>query len=247
MPRFFIEVAYKGNKYSGFQIQENANSVQAEVEKAMSVFLRRPVSLTGSSRTDTGVHALQNFFHLDWEELPPDEAIYHINAILPDDIAIRNFFEVAADAHCRFDASWREYQYKIYPKKDPFLRDRAFYFPYPIHQDRLIAAADMVMRYKDFSSFCKRNTQAKTSICTILASSWTWEAGSFEYRVRANRFLRGMVRGLVGTMLQVGRGKISVEEFADIIESGDNSRADFSVPGYGLYLVRVEYPVGLLK
>ena len=247
MPRFFVEVAYKGNRYSGFQIQENSNSVQAEVEKAMSIFFRRPVSLTGSSRTDTAVHALQNFFHGDWEEIIPDEAIYHINAILPDDIAIRNLFPVAPDAHCRFDASWREYQYKVYPKKDPFLRDRAFYFPYPVDRDRLVEAADMVMRYQDFSSFSKRNTQAKTSICTILESCWNWEDSSYEYSVRANRFLRGMVRGLVGTMLQAGRGKISIREFADIIEGGDNTRVDFSVPGHGLYLVRVNYPDGLIK
>jgi tRNA pseudouridine38-40 synthase len=154
-------------------------------------------------------------------------------------------FQVSSDAHCRFDANWREYHYHIYLEKDPFLRDRAFYFPYPVDKERLMDASHLIMRYEDFSSFSKRNTQAKTSLCTVLESRWEWGDSSFKYVVRANRFLRGMVRGLVGTMLQVGRGKISLEKFADIIESRDNSRVDFSVPGHGLYFVSFNYPEGL--
>lgn len=241
MPRYFLEVAYKGNQYSGFQIQKNANSIQQEVEKALATFFRQRIMLTGSSRTDGGVHALQNYFHFDYEGVIEKRMIYNLNAILPPDIAVRGAHTVAPDAHCRFDALRREYRYFVYRKKDPFLTDRAYFFPYTLDRDQLDAAAALVPRFEEFASFAKRNSQAKTFHCTIMESNWQEEESCLVYRVIANRFLRGMVRGLVGTMLQVGRGKISVEDFATILRNKDNQQADFSVPGHGLFLFRVSF------
>jgi len=243
MPRYFLEVAYKGNNYSGFQIQENASSIQEQVEKALGIFFRRPVELTGSSRTDAGVHALQNYFHFDYEDYINDRYLYNINAILPDDIVLRRLIPVGPDAHCRFDAISREYKYYIYREKDPFLAGRAYYYPYRLDWEKMAAAAELVMQHRDFTTFAKRNTQAKTFLCSIQSSAWEEEKGCLVYHVVANRFLRGMVRGLVGTMLQVGRGKLSVPRFEEILENRDNKHADFSVPGHGLFLIRVSFPV----
>jgi tRNA pseudouridine38-40 synthase len=247
MPRYFLDISYNGLNYSGFQVQKNANSVQGEVEKAFGVYFRRPVVMTGSSRTDSGVHAYQNFFHFDLDQPVPEVFLYNINAILPRDIAIRGVYKVADDAHCRFDAIGREYRYFIYRRKDPFLTDRAYFFPYKLDLDALHAAAALIPRYKDFSSFSKRNTQVKTFLCSVEQSLWEETANCLVYRVRANRFLRGMVRGLVGTMLKVGRGKLSLSQFEEILQSGDESRADFSVPGHGLFLFQVCFPDSLRK
>lgn len=241
MIRYFLEVSYLGAAYAGFQVQDNAVTIQYEVERAFQVFFRQPVSLTGSSRTDTGVHAVQNFFHFDWPlEIDP-QCVYNLNALLPADIAIRRLFAVPAGAHCRFDAVSREYAYYIYNRKDPFATGRAYYFPYTLREELLQEAAQMVAQHSDFAAFSKRGTQVKTTLCQVRESSWHFEADRMVYRVVANRFLRGMVRGLVGTMLQVGRGKISMADFQDIILSKEASRADFSVPGMGLYLVRVRF------
>lgn len=246
MPRYFLEVAYKGTNYSGFQIQENAGSIQEQVEKALAVFFREKVALTGSSRTDTGVHALQNFFHFDFGGEIAGKSRYNINAILPGDIVLKGVYRVDPSAHCRFDAISREYRYYIYREKDPFLDDRAYYFPYTLDREKLEAAAALILQYKDFTTFSKRNTQVKSFLCSIEHSSWSMENGALVYGVKANRFLRGMVRGLVGTMLQVGRGRLTLEQFEDILQSKDNRRADFSAPGHGLFLFRVNYPVSIL-
>ena len=239
--RYFLEVAYKGTNYSGFQVQENANSVQEEVEKAFAILQRDAVALTGSSRTDTGVHALQNYFHFDYDNVIHPQFIYKINAILPPDITVKSIRAVAADSHCRFDAISREYSYFIYRQKDPFLTDRAYFYPYTLDIELLQQAAGIVADYKDFSSFAKRNSQVKTYICDIQKSEWRYEGETLLYNVKANRFLRGMVRGLTATMLQVGRKKITLEEFRVIIESKDCTKADFSVPGHGLFLVEVTF------
>jgi tRNA pseudouridine38-40 synthase len=241
MPRYFLEVAYKGTRYSGFQIQENAGSVQAEIEKALLVFYRMKIGLTGSSRTDTGVHALQNYFHFDFEGVIAPKELYNINAILPRDIVIKGVYPVAADAHCRFDAVGREYRYYIYGRKDPFLDDRAYFYPYTLNRSQLEEAAALIPKFTDFTSFSKRNTQVKSFICAIRESRWFVENDALVYQVSGNRFLRGMVRGLVGTMLQVGRGKLTVGAFEDILRSRDNQLADFSVPGHGLFLFRVSF------
>jgi len=247
--RYFIEISYKGTGYSGFQTQQNANTVQAEVEKALNIYFKRDFSLTGSSRTDAGVHALQNYFHFDVQESLTASAekslqqfVYHLNAILPADIVIKRIFPVSDDTHCRFDAEWREYQYFIYKKKDPFLDDRAYYFPYNTDLEILKGCADALLSHTDFTSFSKKNTQVHTFICHLEKSEWIENDNTLIYSVRSNRFLRGMVKGLVGTMLRAGTGKMSVSAFEKIIESRDCTKADFSVPSHGLFLVKVSYP-----
>ena len=244
MSRYFIEVSYKGTLYAGFQAQQNANTIQDEVEKSLLVYFKETFMLTGSSRTDAGVHALQNFFHFDLEfPVIPDweKVAYHLNAILPADIVVKKIFAVADDAHCRFDAIYRTYEYSLYMHKDPFLEDRAYFYPYKLDMALLNEAASLVRETKDFESFSKRNTQVKTFNCTIRESEWLLINDLIIYRVSANRFLRGMVRGLVGTMLKVGRGKTSLEKFVQIIESHDPAWVDFSVPPQGLKLVHVAY------
>jgi tRNA pseudouridine38-40 synthase len=241
MARFFLEVAYRGTAYSGFQSQENANTIQQEVEQAFRTLQRNAVVLTGSSRTDAGVHALQNFFHFDFESPLHPQFVYKINAILPSDIVVRSVQQVADDAHCRFDASSRVYDYFIYRSKDPFLEDRAWYFPYTLNMEALQEAAALLMRHHDFTSFSKRNTQVKTFECSIMESSWRQQQDCLVYRVRANRFLRGMVRALVATMLQVGRGTLSLEDFTAVIDAKDCTRASFAAPAHGLFLVEVCY------
>ncbi len=241
MPRYFIEVSYKGTNYSGFQVQQNANSIQAEVEKALKVYYRQEFKLTGSSRTDAGVHAMQNFFHFDSAVEIADNS-YHLNAILPNDIVIRQIFPVQPDSHCRFDALSREYTYYLYQQKNPFLEDRAYFFPFKLDPGLLGEAAHELSRSGDFATFSKRNTQVKTTICTIFNSEWKQEGEVLAYHVTSNRFLRGMVRGMVGTMLLVGRNKVSVEHFIDIVNSKDCTRADFSVPPQGLFLQKVNFP-----
>lgn len=244
MSRYFIELSYKGTAYAGFQVQENALTVQEEVEKALKIFYKEKIELTGSSRTDTGVHALQNFFHFDFSGEVDDRNVYNINALLPGDIAIRRIMRVGDDAHCRFDAVARQYAYTTYTKKDPFIADVGYYFPYKVDFEAMQAAAEVVKGEKDFEAFSKRNTQVKTFVCRVMESEWIDEGERKIYRVKANRFLRGMVRGMVGTMLQVGRGRISVDRFKEIIEGKEQGEVDFSVPGSGLCLVRVEYGEG---
>ena len=242
MPRYFLEVAYKGTNYSGFQVQKNANSIQAEVEKAFHILHKHRITLTGSSRTDAGVHALQNFFHFDFSGDLAVHVIYKMNAILPDDIAVRELIAVRSDAHCRFDALNREYKYFIYRRKHPFLKDRAFYFPYKLNIEAIQEAGELIKEYHDFTSFSKRRTQVKTFVCSIVESKWYLEADHLVFYVKADRFLRGMVRALVATMLRIGRGKIAVHEFREIIEQKDCSKASFAVPAHGLFLVGVNYP-----
>lgn len=244
MSRYFIELSYKGSAYAGFQVQKNALTVQEEVEKVLQVIFREKIVLTGSSRTDTGVHALQNYFHFDFSGEVDERKVYNINALLPADIAIRKIRKMRDVAHCRFDAVARQYAYTIYMRKDPFIADRAYYFPYTVNMELMKEAAEAVKGYSEFEAFSKRNTQVKTYTCRIMGSEWVEEGERKIYRVIANRFLRGMVRGLVGTMLQVGRGKISVERFREVIENKMQGEVDFSVPGYGLCLERVEYGEG---
>lgn len=244
MNRFFIEVAYLGTAYAGFQVQQNAATVQSELENALKIYFRTEMPLTGSSRTDAGVHARQNFFHFDHEGDIQPRSIYNLNAILPGDIVIRSIRKMREGAHCRFDALGREYKYFLYDQKNPFLQQTAYYYPYTLNREAMQEAASVLYRYSDFRSFSKRNTQVRTFECAIRQSEWKQEEECWVYHVIANRFLRGMVRGLVGTMLQVGRGKMTVEEFEEVIRSGDNRNADFAVPGQGLSLMRVMYPEG---
>lgn len=243
MPRFFLEVSYKGTAYNGFQSQKNTGkTIQEEIQKAFAVLQRENIVMTGSSRTDAGVHALQNFFHFDYEGLLHPQFVYKINAILPDDIVVMAVKQVADDAHARFDASSREYKYFLYQHKNPFLEDRAYYYPYKLDMCKLQEAAAILKEYIDFTSFSKRNTQVKTFNCSIIHSQWAMEKECLVYHVQADRFLRGMVRALTGTMLKVGRGKLSLDEFRGVIESRDCTKAHFDVPAHGLFLIQVHYP-----
>lgn len=246
MPRYFLEVAYKGTHYSGFQVQDRHRTIQSEVTRALEVLFRASFSLTGSSRTDAGVHALQNFFHFDTDLVLTEKHMYNLNAILLPDIAVKGIYPVKDDAHCRFDAVARAYQYHIYRRKDPFMSDRGWLYPYPVNLALLNEAAGVLTTYRDFTSFSKRNTQVKTFLCTLERSVWYETNGGLVYDVQANRFLRGMVRGLVGTMLKVGREQITMDRFREIIEALDCSKADFTTPPQGLFLVSViyQYPLG---
>lgn len=242
MPRYFLELAYKGTAYSGFQSQQNANTVQAEIEKAFAILQRESIVMTGSSRTDTGVHALQNFLHFDYEGALNPHFAYKLNAILPDDIVIKSIREVAPGAHCRFDAISRHYNYFIYRQKDPFLKDRAYFFPYKLDMEIMQEAAGLIKGYTDFTSFSKRNTQVKTFVCNIEESNWFFQDNCLVYNVKANRFLRGMVRALTATMLKLGRGSLTIAALKAIIEARDCTKASFAVPPHGLFLVEVKYP-----
>ncbi len=255
MPRYFIEVSYKGTCYSGFQVQQNVATIQSEVEKALEICFRKSFSLTGSSRTDAGVHALRNFFHFDttvalWSKMNDPvsskelirRSLYSLNSILPHDIVVNEIIEVQDNLHARFNAISREYKYQIYQKKNPFYREFAYYYPYKINLEQLQLAAQMILNSHDFTSFSKRNTQVSNFICSISKSAWFLEKDILVYNIVGNRFLRGMVRGLVGTMLQVGSGKISISQLEEIIESKDCTKAYFSVPPQGLFLVEVIYP-----
>jgi tRNA pseudouridine38-40 synthase len=247
MPRYFLELAYKGTAYSGFQVQLNAPTIQRELERALQVIYRSPFELTGSSRTDAGVHALQNYFHFDTELVMETRHVYNLNAVLPQDITVKGIYPVPDTAHCRFDAVSREYKYFIYNRKDPFMVDRGWLYPYPVNQDLLQEAASVLMEYDDFTSFSKRNTQVKTFQCRIMKSVWESIDNGLVYNVESNRFLRGMVRGLVGTMLKVGREQVSLAGFRAIIEAKDCSEADFTTPPQGLFLVSVVYPEGIIQ
>jgi tRNA pseudouridine38-40 synthase len=239
--RYFLEVSYKGTNYSGFQSQKNANTIQSEIEKAIQILLKKKIDLTGSSRTDAGVHAYQNYFHFDIETELASKSLYNLNSILPPDIAIRNLLKVKDDAHCRFDAISREYKYFIYKKKNPFLTDEAFYFPYTLDLATMHKAADIIKEYSDFTTFSKRNTQVKTFECEIIDSKWIIEGECLVYNVVANRFLRGMVRAMTATMLKLGRAKMNIDGFRNIIESKNCTLANFAVPAHGLFLIKVTY------
>jgi tRNA pseudouridine38-40 synthase len=241
MPTYFLALAYKGTRFAGFQIQDNAITIQGQVERAMATFLREKVQLTGSSRTDAGVHANRNFFHFSIDRQLKDEFVYHINAILPPDIAITGIYLVPEGSHSRFDAIGRRYKYHIYKSKNPFLDDRSWYYPYPMELADLNQAASSLLGLHDFTSFAKRRTQVYTHMCTISVCQWHETEDGWVFTVEGNRFLRGMVRALVGTMVKVGRHKMSFESFQNVLLSKDSAMADFSAPGHGLFLDNVIY------
>lgn len=242
MPRYFIQVSYLGKGYAGFQIQENAKTIQGELEQVLMIVLKDKIGLTGSSRTDADVNALQNFFHFDHSSELSPKLSYNLNALLPASIAVKAIHRVGDTAHARFDAIAREYCYDLHFRKNPFLNDRSLYYPYPLDLTSLNLAAQMLLENCDFSSFCKKGSQAKTRICKLEYSRWEETEQGLKYQVKGNRFLRGMVRGMVGTMLKFGRGKSSLNEFAEVIAAKDSAKADFAVPGHGLTLMEVSFP-----
>lgn len=240
MVRYFLEVAYKGTHYSGFQIQQNAATIQAEVEKAFHILHRKSVTLTGSSRTDAGVHAYQNYFHFDFDDELDFQFIYKMNAILPADIVIKNFYQKPLTAHSRFDALSRQYEYYLYKNKNPFLRETAFYYPYTLNIQLLQQAAALIKQQSNFYAFSKTNTQVTNYYCTISLSEWHIKEDTMVYCIIGNRFLKGMVRLLTATMLQVGRGKLTIAQLNDLFKD-TTTKCHFSLPPTGLFLKKVTY------
>lgn len=241
--RYFIEIAYNGKNYSGWQNQPNALSVQEVLEKALSTLLGKKIAITGAGRTDAGVHAKQLFAHFDVEEIENIEYLIHrMNSFLPADISITNIFRVGDDAHARFDAEAREYEYHITLKKDPFTEGLA----YLVHQEpdisKMNEVATSLLQYQDFQCFSRSKTDVKTYHCTIHKAKWERKGNLLIFTISANRFLRNMVRAIVGTLLDIGYGKLTIEDFHKIIESKDRSNAGASAPAHGLYLTKVRYP-----
>jgi tRNA pseudouridine38-40 synthase len=241
--RFFFEIGYDGHGYAGWQNQANAVGVQSVVEDALSKLLRTKLQITGSGRTDAGVHCMQQFFHCDIEKhFNASHLILRLNAFLPHDIVIRSIQPVKSDASARYDATARTYFYKITRKKDPFLKGLAWHYFKSLDIQTMNTAAALLLGEQDFESFSKVNTDVNHFLCKIVKAEWRTDGDVLTFIITANRFLRGMVRAIVGTLLDVGTGKTTVKEFQAIINSRDRRKAGSNVPAMGLYLARVRYP-----
>lgn len=249
MGRYFIYLSYNGKRYSGWQVQPNGDSIQQQMEEALATILRMPVPIVGAGRTDAGVHALQMAAHIHLE-IPlsdPENLVYKLNQLLPKDIAVQRILPVKDDAHARFDAIARTYKYMITLCKDPFRNDFAYQLLFTPDFEAMNEACKVLFEYTDFTSFSKLHTDTKTNNCRIMHAAWEQENGQWVFTIKADRFLRNMVRAIVGTLLDVGRGKLSVEDFRQVIEAKDRCSAGSSVPGQALYLYEVEYPNEIFK
>ncbi len=241
--RYFFEIAYDGTNYHGWQRQENATSVQQVVEEALSTILRSEISIVGSGRTDTGVHCEQQFFHIDIpKDVKTDQLPYKLNSLLPKDISISNIWPVVADAHARFSATSRSYQYRITAKKNPFLNKYATHFYKPLSIEMMNEACKKLIGEHDFESFSKVKTEVNNFICDITLAKWTSANDLIFFDISANRFLRGMVRAIVGTLLKVGENKMDLDEFERVIAANDRKEAGAAAPAHGLFLTSVRYP-----
>lgn len=241
--RYFIELSYNGEKYHGWQNQPNAISVQEVIEKALSTLLRSNIAIVGAGRTDAGVHAKQMYAHFDTDvTFDSVDLMYKLNSFLPKDVAIHHIHSVHEDAHARFDATGRTYEYWIVLQKNPFHNQSAHTVFKALDIDVMNKAANELFNYDDFKCFSKTHTDVKTYICKIEKAVWEQKNEVLVFTIRADRFLRNMVRAIVGTLLEVGLGKLSIAEFKQIIESRDRSKAGTSVPGKALYLTAVTYP-----
>lgn len=244
--RYFIELKFDGTNYHGWQNQPDAVSVQEVLEDALGKLLSDSISITGAGRTDAGVHSLKMFAHFESNDLIDKEnLLYRLNSFLPNDIAINSIRTVGDDAHARFDAVSRSYIYKIHQKKNPFLKNRSYYLHQDLDVETMNKAGDILLQYKDFECFSKTNTDVKTFICHISKAHWTKKDESLEFVITADRFLRNMVRAIVGTMIDIGLHKIQLDDLHYIIESKNRSKAGYSVPAHGLYLSEVVYPEGI--
>ena len=240
--RYFIYLSYDGARYHGWQRQPNDLSVQQVLEEALSTLLRQPIEVVGAGRTDAGVNASMMVAHFD-ASLPEETVVSRLNRLLPSDIAVQRIVPVRPDAHARFSATSRTYHYYITFDKSPFLRHYAWRCPFPLDFDRMNEAASHLFDYTDFTSFSKLHTDVKTNNCRIMKAEWVQQAdGTWMFEVQADRFLRNMVRAIVGTLVDVGRGKISVQDFCDIIEKKDRCSAGQSMPGNALFLAGITYP-----
>ena len=241
--RFFITLSYDGTRYHGWQIQPNGDSIQQRLQEALSTLLRQPIEVVGAGRTDTGVHARMMVAHFDFSPLGELEGVsYKLNRLLPPDIAVQEIRQVPDDMHARFSATSRTYHYFIHTHKDPFIYAYSWQVPYKLDFGKMNEAAQVLLEYKDFTSFSKVNTDTKTNLCDIKEAHWDEEApGQWCFTITANRFLRNMVRAIVGTLVEVGRGKLSIEDVRRIIEAKDRCQAGESVPGKALFLVDIKY------
>jgi tRNA pseudouridine38-40 synthase len=246
LKRYFLQISYKGTNYHGWQIQPNAISVQEVVEKTMSTVLRETIEVVGAGRTDTGVHASFFVLHFELEKeiKEPENLLYKLNSLLPYDIASQKVWPVEPDLHARFSAVSRTYKYYISTQKNPFRTDTSFKYVLPLDIDKMNEAARILAEYEDFTSFSRLHTDVKTNNCKILWAEWEVVNTQLIFTIKADRFLRNMVRAIVGTLLEVGKGKLSLSDFRKIIEAKDRGAAGASAPAKGLFLVNVEYPEG---
>lgn len=243
--RYFLEIAYKGTHYHGWQVQPNQVSVQSTIEHALSTIINEPIAIVGCGRTDTGVHASQYFAHFETTKALPQPFVRRVNSFLPTDIAIKKIItEIPATAHARFDATFRAYDYCIHFKKNPFLTDQSWHYTYPAPDfKKMQQAAHLLLNYTDFAMFCKTGGDNKTTLCQIFESELFVDeaAGKVRYRVAANRFLRGMVRRIVGALMSVGKNKISLEEFIQVMDTQGRFKYNDAAPPQGLFLSEVRY------
>ena len=242
--RYFIYLAYDGTHYHGWQIQPNGISIQECLMKALATFLRRDTEVIGAGRTDAGVHASLMVAHFDYEGemLDTDKVAEKLNRLLPQDISVYKVCRVRPDAHARFDATARTYKYYITTRKDPFNYELVYKIPGKLDFEAMNKACPVLFDYIDFTSFSKLHTDVKTNNCRIYKAGWEREGDVWVFTIQADRFLRNMVRAIVGTLLEVGRGKLTVDGFRQVIEAKDRGRAGTSAPGHALYLVDVTYP-----
>ncbi|MEO1012053.1 MAG: tRNA pseudouridine(38-40) synthase TruA [Bacteroidota bacterium] len=246
--RYFVQFSYFGQAYHGWQSQPNAISVQQVLEEAFGTLLRRPITLVGAGRTDAGVHARQMFAHFDVEPLTDcPEVVRRLNAYLPQDIAVQQIFQVPSGAHARFDAISRTYSYWVVQRKNPFYRDTAHYVRHPLDMGQMNRAAQILLAHSDFECFSKSHTDVKTYLCQVTKAKWEQKGERLIFTIRADRFLRNMVRAIVGTLLHVGIGHWNVGHVNTILKSRDRSMAGPSVPAKGLYLTTIGYPETIIK
>ncbi|WP_185864482.1 tRNA pseudouridine(38-40) synthase TruA [Blattabacterium cuenoti] len=241
--RFFIELSYNGKNFHGWQVQKKVNTIEGQLEYCFSKLLKTPINIIGASRTDTGVHAKQMFAHFDYENQIHDNFLYKLNIFLPHSIKVNSIFPVKNYAHARFNATSRTYKYFLTCEKNPFYRDICWYYFYSLDIKKMNQAAKILMDYKDFSSFCKKNSSSNNNICHIYQSYWSFKKNIFCFTIEANRFLRSMVRSIIGTILDVGRKKIDIDEFNEIIKLKKKYHYSSSiVPACGLFLTNIIYP-----
>ncbi len=241
--RYFIWFSYNGTHYHGWQIQPNGVSVQAKLQEALSLLLREPTDVIGAGRTDAGVHARTMVAHFDAEEIADFPFfVKRLNGVLPNDIAVRELQKVRTNAHARFDAQSRTYEYWVTLEKNPFHLESAARVHSPLDFEAMNNAAAVLSEYTDFTSFSKLHTDVKTNNCTITQAYWKQRDDIWVFTITANRFLRNMVRAIVGTLLKVGRGQLTESDFRSIIEAKDRAKAGTSAYAHGLYLVDVSYP-----
>lgn len=244
MTRYFLKLAYNGSAYSGWQIQPNAKSIQEEIQEQLKkINKNKPIEIVGCGRTDAGVHASEFYAHFDApEDLTIDQLQHKLNGMLSKHISIMNIIQVHEDAHARFDATTRTYHYFISQVKDPFQSDFHYFFKPDLDVKKMNEACKFLFKHEDFTSFSKLHTDTFTNNCSILKAEWKKTDQGYQFTITANRFLRNMVRAIVGTCMEVGLGKISVPEFNQIILAKDRNRAGTSVPGKGLFLAQITYP-----